>query len=62
MGRIEVTGSCGDLLFSSHTLHGMIMTLTVLHNAPNVYPVTAIALFSMIMLPISLLAFRDHYR
>ena len=62
MGRIEVTGSCGDLLFSSHTLHGMVMTLMVLRNAPSAYFVTGIALFSMIMLPISLLAFRDHYR
>lgn len=62
MGRIEVTGSCGDLLFSSHTLHGMITTLMVVRNAPNAYFVTGIAIFSMVMLPISLLAFRDHYR
>jgi len=61
MGRVEVTGSCGDLLFSSHTLHGMVMMLTVLRHAPYLYVVCGIAVCSMAMLIITLLSFKNHY-
>ncbi|EKU21057.1 heat shock protein [Nannochloropsis gaditana CCMP526] len=61
LGRIEIVGSCGDLLFSAHTLHAMAMMLTVLRHAPGLYLVTGLAVASMVMVVISMLAFKNHY-
>lgn len=61
MGRVEITGSCGDLLFSSHTLHSMVMLLTVLRHAPRLYVVCGISVCSMVLVIIVLLAFKNHY-
>lgn len=61
MGRVEITGSCGDLLFSSHTLHSIVMLLTVLRHAPRLYIVCGISVCSMILVIMALLAFKNHY-
>jgi hypothetical protein len=39
----------------------MVMTMTIFRHAPGVYAVCAIAAASMFMVPISLLAYKDHY-
>lgn len=59
--RIKFTGSCGDLLFSGHTSHGMVIMLAVIRYAPGVRFAKVLAIGSMILLCISLLAFKAHY-
>jgi len=59
--RIRFTGSCGDLLFSGHTSHGMVLMLVVCRFAPNVRAAKALAIGSMTLLAASLLAFKAHY-
>ena len=59
--RISVTGSCGDLLFSGHTSHGMVLMLIILRYSPKVKAARALAISSMTVLVLSLLAFKAHY-
>jgi hypothetical protein len=59
--RISVTGSCGDLLFSGHTSHGMVLMLIILRYSPGVKAARALAISSMTVLVLSLLAFKAHY-
>ncbi|GAB5036844.1 heat shock protein [Nannochloropsis oceanica] len=61
MSTVAVRGSCGDLLFSSHTFHGMVMMLTILRHAPRMYVICGMAVCSMVMVVISLLAYKSHY-
>jgi hypothetical protein len=56
-----VEGSCGDLLFSGHTTHGMILTLIILRYAPGLKAIKALAIGTMLLLALALLAFRSHY-
>jgi len=59
--RIKFTGSCGDLLFSGHTSHGMVLMLVICRFVPNVRAANALAVGSMTLLAASLLAFKAHY-
>lgn len=59
--RIRFTGSCGDLLFSGHTSHGMVLMLVVTRYAPKVRAAKALSIGAMTLLALSLLAFKSHY-
>ncbi len=59
--RWAVEGSCGDLLFSGHTTHGMILTLIIVRYAPGLRAAQALAVGLMVLLALALLAFRSHY-
>lgn len=61
MSKVAVRGSCGDLLFSSHTFHGMVMMLTILRHAPGMYVICGMAVCSMVMVVITLLSYKSHY-
>ncbi|GAB5029721.1 heat shock protein [Nannochloropsis oceanica] len=59
--RVRFTGSCGDLMFSGHTSHGMVLMLVVCKFAPNLRAAKVLAVGSMTLLAASLLAFKAHY-
>lgn len=59
--RWAVEGSCGDLLFSGHTTHGMVLMLIIVRYAPGLRWVQAAAVAVMVLLALALLAFKSHY-
>lgn len=59
--RWAVEGSCGDLMYSGHTTHGMVLTLIIVRYAPGLRWAQATAVTAMVLLALALLAFRSHY-
>lgn len=59
--RFAVTGSCGDLLYSGHTAHGMSLMLVILRYGPGLKVAKGLAISAMVLLALSLLAFKAHY-